>query len=587
LAGIDKYELLSDLAKRRGFFWPSFEIYGGISGYLDLGPLGWKLKRRIEEKWLQLFVYQHGYAAISTPVITPEKVFIASGHVDHFKDLMVSCLQCKRHFRADFVITEAMPATNNIAAEAMAAAEIDTFITENLIRCPECGGPLSKAEFYSTMFKTNIGPYGDVTGYGRPEAAQGIFVDFKRVYEASRERLPIGIAQVGTVMRNEISPRQGPIRLREFTIMEMELFFDPNESGCPYLDRVKGTPLPILLAKDREQKGSQVTRIAPDDAVRNGIVLTEWMAYFMALSMEFVNSLGIPSDKQRFEEKMVTERSHYSSQTFDHQIWLDRWGWVEIAGHAYRTDFDLTAHIKSSGADLSVFKPYDSPISRTVKSIVPIDSVLGPLLRGKSKPVIEALKSSNPDEILNAFERFGFFEIQGFKILPTHVRFEEHTEREAGRRVVPHVVEPSFGAERLVYSTLEYAYTRSNERVVLRLPKSLVPVQVMVFPLMAKDGLPEIASKIQTLLSETGLEVEYDESGTIGRRYARADEVGVPLSITVDYKTKENKTVTIRDRDTWKQVRGDWQKLPETVLQFFRGEIGFGELGKPVEATYE
>lgn len=153
--------------------------------------------------------------------------------------------------------------------------------------------------------------------------------------------------------------------------------------------------------------------------------------------------------------------------------------------------------------------------------------------------------------------------------------------------VVPYVVEPSFGAERLVYSTLEYAYTRSNDRVVLRLPKSLVPVQVMVFPLMAKDGLPEIASKIQTLLSEVGLEVEYDESGTIGRRYARADEVGVPLSITVDYKTKENKTVTIRDRDTWKQVRGDWQGLPETVLQFFRGEIGFGELGKPVEATYE
>ena len=122
MAGIDKYELLSDLAKRRGFFWPSFEIYGGISGYLDLGPLGWKLRRRIEEKWLQLFVYQHGYAAISTPVITPEKVFTASGHVDHFKDLMVSCLQCKRHFRADYVITEAMPARTDIAAEAMTAA---------------------------------------------------------------------------------------------------------------------------------------------------------------------------------------------------------------------------------------------------------------------------------------------------------------------------------------------------------------------------------------------------------------------------------------------------------------------------------
>ena len=587
MSGIDKYELLSDLAKRRGFFWPSFEIYGGISGYLDLGPLGWKLRRRIEDKWLQLFVHQHGYAAISTPVITPEKVFTASGHVDHFKDLMVNCLQCKRHFRADYVITEAMPARTDLATEAMTAAEIDAFINENLIRCPECGGTLSKAEFYSTMFKTNIGPYGDVTGYGRPEAAQGMFVDFKRVYEVSRERLPLGIAQVGTVMRNEISPRQGPIRLREFTIMEMELFFDPNDASCPYLDRVKGTLLPILLAKEREQKSSQLTRVSPHEAVRNGIVLTEWMAYFMALSVEFVNSLGIPSDKQRFEEKLVTERSHYSAQTFDHQILLDRWGWVEIAGHAYRTDFDLTAHIKSSGADLSVFKPYDSPRSRTVRSIVPIDSVLGPLLREKSKPVIEALKSSNPDEVLKAFEKFGFFEVHGFKILPTHVRFEEHTEREAGQHVVPHVVEPSFGAERLVYSALEYAYTRSNDRIVLRLPKSLVPTQVMVFPLMAKDGLPEIASEIKTLLSENGIEADYDESGTIGRRYARADEIGVPLSVTVDYKTKENQTVTIRDRDTWKQVRADWEKLQVTALQFFRGEIEFGALGKPIEATYE
>lgn len=394
-------------------------------------------------------------------------------------------------------------------------------------------------------------------------------------------------SQVGTVMRNEISPRQGPIRLREFTIMEMELFFDPNEVKCPYLDQVKGTLLPILLAKEREQKGSQYTHVTPQESVSKGMVLTEWMAYFMALSVEFVKSLGIAAEEQRFEEKMVAERSHYSSQTFDHQIRLDRWGWVEIAGHAYRTDFDLTAHMKSSGADLSIFKPYDKPISKSVKSIVPIDSVLGPLLREKSKAVIDALKSSNPDEVSKAFEKFGFFVVQGFKILPTHVRVEERTEREAGRRVVPYVVEPSFGAERLVYSTLEHAYTRSKDRVVLKLPKNLVPIQIMVFPLMAKDGLPELASEIQRLLSKNGFEVEYDESGTIGRRYARADEVGVPLSITVDYKSKDDKTVTIRDRDTWAQVRGDWEKLPEAVLRFFQGETEFEALGMPVESNYE
>ena len=587
MSGIDKYELLSDLAKRRGFFWPSFEIYGGLSGYLDLGPLGWRLKRKIEDRWLKLFVYQHGYAAISTPVITPEKVFIASGHVDHFKDLMVTCLNCKRHYKADYVITEAMPGRTDIAIEAMSPTEIDAFISENHIRCPECGGPLSKSEFSSTMFKTNIGPYGDVTGYGRPEAAQGIFVDFKRVFESSREKLPIGIAQVGTVMRNEISPRQGPIRLREFTIMEMEFFFDPEEPSCPYLDRVKDISLPILLATERELGSAEVRCVSPREALAQQLVRTEWAAYFMALSVEFVSSLGVPLEKQRFEEKMPSERSHYSSQTFDHQIWLDRWGWVEIAGHAYRTDFDLSAHIRYSGADLSVFKSYQTPVSRKSKVVVPIEAVLGPVLREKSKAVIEALKTIDPEEITKAFEKVGFFEVQAFKVLPSQVRLEERTVRESGRRVVPHVVEPSFGAERLVYSTLEYAYTRFQDRVVLKLPTELAPTQIMVFPLMVKDGLPEIASQVQVSLLDLGFEVEYDEGGTIGRRYARADEIGVPLSVTVDYKTKQDDTVTVRDRNTWQQVRNKWTELPGILGRFFRGDLDFRELGTPVQVAYE
>ena len=587
MAGIDKYELLSDLAKRRGFFWPSFEIYGGISGYLDLGPLGAKLKRRVEDKWLNLFVYQHGYVAISTPVITAEKVFLASGHVSNFKDLMVTCTQCKRHFKADYAITQAMPARTDIAVEAMSASEIDDFIEKNHVRCPECGGALSESEFFSTMFKTNIGPYSDAVGYGRPEAAQGIFIDFKRVFETTREKLPLGIGQIGTVMRNEISPRQGPIRLREFTIMEMEFFFDPEEATCPYLQRVDETLLPILLAKDREQGRSEVTQVTPREAVKKGLVLTEWGAYFMALSIQFVNSLGVPKEKQRFEEKMPKERSHYSTQTFDHQILLERWGWVEVAGHAYRTDFDLSAHIKFSGTDLSVFKPYENPISKKIRVVVPQESVLGPLLKAKSKTVVEGLQAASPDDIEKSFKESGFFEVQGFKVLPAHVRFEERTEREAGRRVVPHVVEPSYGAERLVYSALEYAYTRSKDRVVLKLPMDLAPTQVMVFPLMAKDGLPEIATRVRETLAIQGLEVDYDESGTIGRRYARADEIGVPLSVTVDYKTKEDQTVTVRDRDTWRQVRSDWRQLPEKARQYLRHEREFSDLGAAVDVPYE
>ena len=587
MAGIDKYELLLDLAKRRGFFWPSFEIYGGISGYLDLGPLGARLKRRIEDKWLKLFVYQHGYVAISTPVITPEKVFLASGHVAHFKDLMVTCLQCNRHFKADYALTQAMPARTDIAVEAMSADEIDKFVLDNHVRCPECGGLLSKSEFFSTMFKTNIGPYSEAIGYGRPEAAQGIFVDFKRVFEATREKLPLGIAQIGTVMRNEISPRQGPIRLREFTIMEMEFFFDPEEAACPYLERVEGVALPLVLAKDRERGRSEMIRVNPRKAVKDGLIVTEWGAYFMALSVRFVTALGVPQDKQRFEEKMPTERSHYSSQTFDHQIWLDRWGWVEIAGHAHRTDFDLAAHIKYSGTDLSVFKPYEKPILKSRRVVVPQESLLGPLLREKTKTIVEALRTTSPEDIEGSIAKSGFFEIQGFRILPSHVRFEDRTEKEAGRRIIPNVVEPSFGAERLVYSTLEHAYTRSGDRVILKLPMGLAPVEVMVFPLMAKDGLPEIASEILATLVARGLQADYDEAGTIGRRYARADEIGVPLSITVDYKTKENQSVTVRDRDSWRQVRADWRQLSDLACRYLLGEVEFRELGTAVEVSYE
>jgi len=584
LSQLDKYDLLSDLGKRRGYFWPSFEIYGGISGYVDLGPLGTRLRRKIEDLWLRLFVYQHRFVALTTPVIMPEQVLKASGHVEHFKDLMVTCTNCQKHFRADLAIAEAMPGRTDLALEAMGPKEIDAFISQNHILCPECGGQLGPAEYYSTMFKTNIGAYGDVTGYGRPEAAQGIFTDFKRVYGTSRERLPIGVAQVGTVMRNEISPRQGPLRLREFTIMEMEIFFDPDEPHCEFLNRVKDVELPLVLSKKRESKDMSLTRVKAAEAMETGYITSEWSAYFMALSIIFAKTLGVPYEKQRFEEKLAAERAHYSAQTFDHQILLDRWGWVEIAGHAYRTDFDLTAHMKHSGVDLSIFKPYTRPIEKKTIVVVPNGSVLGPILREKAARIVSALSTANPEILKDSFRKSGYIEVEGFKVLPSHVKFEERTIRETGRRFVPHVVEPSYGAERIVYSTLEYAYTRTEDRVVLRLPKLLAPMQVMVFPLMPKDGLSELALEVADFLTKEEFDVDYDESGTIGRRYARADEIGVPLSVTVDYQTQKDETVTLRDRDTRDQVRTNWQSMPEPITQFLHSELTFDRLGTPVSS---
>ena len=377
---LDKYEMVADLARRRGFFWPSFEIYGGVSGFLDLGPLGTAMKRRIVEKWLDTFIRKHGFVEISTPVITPERIFEASGHVAHFKDSMVGCLNCKRGFKADNLLKEAA----NIQAEAFSLSEIEQAISEKQIRCVECGGQLSKPEYFSTMFRTSIGPHSESTAYGRPEAAHGMFLDFKLVYESVRDKMPIAIAQIGTALRNEISPRQGPIRLREFTIMEFEFFYDPEEPACPHLKEVADLEVRILPLELRDKGIEEPATVTIRQALDRKFVLSEWSAYFMSLSQQFMSDLGIPSANQRFQEKSPNERAHYSSQTYDHEVLLDRWGWVEMAGHANRSTHDLKSHIKGSGSDLTVFKKYDTPVIRRERVARPVDSAIGPAFKGQA-----------------------------------------------------------------------------------------------------------------------------------------------------------------------------------------------------------
>ncbi|MBO0887740.1 glycine--tRNA ligase, partial [Candidatus Bathyarchaeota archaeon] len=314
----DRYKLLSEIARRRGFFWPSFEIYGGLSGFLDLGPLGTGLKREIEDTWREFFLRRHGFVEISTPIITPHRVLEASGHVENFKDPMTECTNCHRRFRADQLIKE----STGEETEGLNLEQLATLLAK--VKCPECGGVLGAPQYFLTMFKTSIGPYGEDPAYGRPEAAQGIFVDFRRVYEVMREKMPLGIAQVGTVLRNEISPRQGPIRLREFTIMDFELFFDPAEPHCPYLDEVKREQLSIVTEEDRKKMELTTTHVTAGDASRKGMIRSEWGAYFMAQSKLFLTQLGIKPSNQRFFEKLVSERAHYSAQTFDHEVKLDR-----------------------------------------------------------------------------------------------------------------------------------------------------------------------------------------------------------------------------------------------------------------------
>ena len=578
----DKYEKISALARRRGFFWPSYEIYGGVSGFINWGPLGSVMKRRIEDKFRDLFIRRLGLYEIETPIISPEAVFKASGHLESFREPMAECKKCGRRYRADHLLQEFAKLPSQ-ETEKMNLKEIDDAIKKHKIKCIECGGPLSESKYFLTMFKTTIGPYSEAVGYGRPEAAQGIFVEFKRLYEQVREKLPVGFAVIGHALRNEISPRQGPMRLREFTIIDLELFIDPEAPECPFLNQVENETLNLVLAEERLKGSEKPIKLTVREILDNGYVKMEWQVFFMALAKRFLMELGVPEDKQRFIEKLEWERAHYSAQGFDQEVYLDRWGWVEVSGFNDRTDFDLRRHMKESGADMRVFKLQEEASIRKEKIVKPVISRIGKIFRNDAAKVLDLLSKADPEEIEEQFEKKGYFMAGDFKILPSYVEFEEREIKEKGRRFIPHVIEPSFGSDRLTYVALEYAYTIKNGRVILRLPRDIAPIQLAVLPLVQKDGLPERARELHKMLIEEGFSAEYDEAGSIGRRYARFDEIGTPLCITVDYQTLEDNTVTIRDRDSWEQVRSNIDDLPNLLWDFFRFKREFRDLGNAVK----
>ncbi len=578
----DKFTIINELARRRGFFWQSYEIYGGVSGFVTYGFLGAKLKQSIEKKLRQLFVNKLGILEIESPIIAPSKVFEASGHLGHFKEPMVECLKCKRRFRADHLLQEFAEISPS-EAEKLSLKEVKTAIDEHKIRCPECEGTFGEPKYFLTMFKTTIGPYSEAVGYGRPEAAQGIFVEFRRLYEMVREKLPFGVVQIGHALRNEISPRQGLIRLREFTIIDLEFFFNPEESNCFPLKDVGNETLPLVLAEKKLRGLEEIVEVTVKKALEKGYIKAEWQAVFMLLAKKLLVALGVPAEKQRFIEKLPWEKAHYALQSFDQEVYVERWGWVEVSGHAYRTDYDLKSHMQFSGVDMRVFKEHEKPVERMQMAVKPLMTKLGPAFKKKAAKVAEMLSEADPEEVEAHFKKNGYYTLEEYKVLPEHVEITRQKVKERGKRFIPHVVEPSFGSDRLVYVALEYAYRVKDGRAILSFPRDIAPIQAGVYPLVSKDGLPEKALQVYKTLIDEGFTVEYDEAGSIGRRYARADEIGVPLGITVDYETLKDNTVTIRDRDSWRQVRSQIKNLPELLHKYFRWKADFKDLGKPFE----
>ena len=454
------------LSKRRGFVFPGSEIYGGLSNSWDYGPLGVELKNAIQQWWWERFVTKRqDMVGIDAAIMMNPKVWVASGHVANFNDAMVDCKQCKSRYRADHLIEEADPKQK---VDGKSPKELTEIIKKMDLACPKCGtkGKFTDARIFNLLFRTNLGsleadepagrsPKGEVRSrevYLRGEIAQAMFVNFKNVLNVTRKRLPVGIASVGKAFRNEITPGNFTFRTLEFDLMEFEYFI-------------------------RE---------------------AEWEThfdYFLREQQAWLLEMGFSEDRLRVRQHTKDELSHYSRKTVDVE-YKTPFGWKELFGLAYRTDFDLKNHSAQSGADL------------------------------------------------------------------------QYTDPDTNEKFIPHVVEPTFGLSRTTLMVLLETYDEEkledgDTRTVLRLHKRLAPVQVAILPLSKKENLTAKAQEIYNKLQkETNLRLDFDVTGSIGKRYRRQDEIGTPTCITVDFGTlgEDEKqgavdTVTIRDRDTLKQTR--------------------------------
>ena len=587
-------EALTELAKRRGFFFGTAGAYGGVAGFYTYGPEGAALKRNVESAWRDRFTVREGNEEIEAPTILPEPVFEASGHLDTFNDMLVECPECGESHRADHLVEDV---TDLEDAESLPIPEIEALIADHEITCPNCGAPLAgeSVEEFNLMFETTIGPGGDQSGYLRPETAQGIFIEFPRLKEYARNSLPFGITQIGPAYRNEISPRRGLVRTREFTQAELETFVDP-ERDEPDLAAVEDVEVRLYSAVEQSAEDGELVEMTIGEAVAENVVTSPWVAYYLGVAQQWFERIGVDMDRFRFRQHLAGERAHYASDCWDAEAELDG-NWIEIAGFSYRSDYDLSKHAEYADDDFTVFQQYDEP--KTVERAVvdPDMSVLGPEFGGAAGDVADALDALAARDPA-AFEgETVTVEVDGdsytVDVDVTNFAVEEQTVN--GEHVTPHVVEPSFGVDRVVNTVFAHAYEEDEvdgeERTYLALGPEVAPTTVAVFPLVTNE--PEIVEISRSLVDDlraAGLSVNYDDSGNIGRRYRRQDEVGTPYCVTVDHESVEREgavTVTVRERDTTAQVRVPVDDLPTELDALRRGERSFADLQSAYERVTE
>ncbi|TMT78508.1 glycine--tRNA ligase [Haloterrigena sp. H1] len=576
-------EKLVELAKRRGYFFQSSGAYGGVGGFYTFGPQGAALKGNVEDAWRDRFAVAEGNMEIDAPTIMPEPVFEASGHLDGFDDMLVECPDCGESHRADHIVEDN---TMYEDAESLEIPEVEEVIAEYELVCPSCGAGLAgqAVEDFNLMFATNIGPGDSDPGYLRPETAQGIFVEFPRLKEYARNQLPFGVSQIGRAYRNEISPRRSIIRTREFTQAELEYFIDP-EVDEPDLSSVEDVEVTLYPASEQNKDDGEAFETTIGAAVDENIITDPWVAYFLGVAKPWYEAVGVDMDRFRYRQHLAGERAHYASDCWDAESEIDG-NWIEMAGFAHRGNYDLSKHAEHSGDRFTIFRQYDEPQTVERATVDPDMSYLGPEFGGDAQAVVGKL------EDLAARDREAFdgdtveFELEGetHEIPVEKTGFSVDEETIAGEHITPHVVEPSFGVDRLVYTVLHHAYREDEvdgeDRTFLELEPEVAPTFVGVFPLQSDDELETQADAIVEDLREAGLSVTYDDSGNIGRRYRRQDEVGTPFCVTVDYETIEDEetTVTVRERDTTDQKRLPVDELAKTLSAIRAGDLEFESL---------
>jgi glycyl-tRNA synthetase len=563
-------EKLSELSKKRGFFFRSSEAYGGAAGFQTFGPEGAEIKRNIENSWRDTFSKSLGHREIEAPTVMPEPVFEASGHLDTFDDMIIECPECERSSRADHIVEDN---TEIEEAESFSHEKVEELIKEHNLACPSCGEELSNVavEDFNLMFETSIGPGSGQPGYLRPETAQGIFVEFPRLKEYARNQLPFGITQIGKAYRNEISPRKGLVRVRELTQAELEHFIDPEEDQPP-IEGVEDVELKLYSREKQNSEEGEPRFMTVREAVEEEVVESSWIAYYLGIAKQWYESIGVDMERFRFRQHQNDELSHYASDCWDAESQVDG-DWIEITGFAYRGCYDLKKHDQYSREDYKIFKEYDEPKTVEENTVSPDMGYLGPEFgdkAGKIKEKLEEIAEEEP-EAFDADKVLAEIDGEKYSVPADKCNFSVEEVTENGEHILPHVVEPSFGIDRMVYTVLAHAYKEDEvdgeERTVMRFSEKVAPTEVAVFPLMDKEGLGEKAREVADKLREEGFSVKYDDTGNIGKRYRRQDEVGTPVCVTIDYETLEEEpvTVTVRDRDSTEQERVEVENLAEEI----------------------